>query len=192
MRSDIGVAELLDSVGGKVYRDRRHELVTILDIDEDWRMSLCSDGERRRVQLAMGLMRPWTVLLLDEVTVDLDVLARDRFLGFLKEETEKRACTIVYATHIMDGLAGWPTHLVRLVGGESRFVGSMEEIEKIYGDKVNKEGGGWKRNSGLLELALYWLQEDYEEREKKGKRVKQPQTVPAEIDFALEKEKAFQ
>ncbi len=30
-------------------------------------MHTISDGERRRVQLTMGLMAPWDVLLLDEV-----------------------------------------------------------------------------------------------------------------------------
>jgi CCR4-NOT complex subunit CAF16 len=35
-----------------------------------------SDGQRRRVQLAYGLLTPYSVLLLDEITVDLDVLGR--------------------------------------------------------------------------------------------------------------------
>jgi ABC-type uncharacterized transport system ATPase subunit len=30
-------------------------------------MHAISDGERRRVQICMGLMKPWDVLLLDEV-----------------------------------------------------------------------------------------------------------------------------
>lgn len=60
-------------------------------------------GQRRRVQLVMGLLQPWELLLLDEVTVDLDVLVRADFLAYLKEETETRGATIVYATHIFDG-----------------------------------------------------------------------------------------
>src|SRR5579871_2674583 len=52
-------------------------------------------GERRRVQLVMGLMEPWDLLLIDEMTVDLDVLVRVKFLQFLKEETETRRATIV-------------------------------------------------------------------------------------------------
>ena len=103
---------LLASVGGNYYSQRRDELVEILDIDLEWRMHAVSDGERRRVQLAMGLLRPWTVLLLDEITVDLDLLSRSNFLNFLKRETESRACSIVYATHILDNLAAWPSHLV--------------------------------------------------------------------------------
>ena len=66
---------LLASVGGDYYTERRDELVDILDIDMSWHMHAVSDGERRRVQLAMGLLRPWNLLLLDEITVDLDLLA---------------------------------------------------------------------------------------------------------------------
>lgn len=112
MRSDIDVPTLFASVGGDHYTERRDELVEILDINLEWRMHAVSDGERRRVQLAMGLLRPWTVLLLDEITVDLDLLSRSNFLNFLKRESESRACTIVYATHILDNLAAWPSHLV--------------------------------------------------------------------------------
>ncbi len=47
-------------------------------------MHAISDGERRRVQILLGLLNPFKVLLLDEVTVDLDCLVRKRLLEFLK------------------------------------------------------------------------------------------------------------
>ena len=156
VRTDIDVPSLLSSVGGDFYKDRRNELVSILDIDLSWRMHAVSDGERRRVQLAMGLVRPWRILLLDEITVDLDLLSRSNFLAFLKRETEARACTIVYATHILDNLAGWPTHLVHMHMGKLKGWGSMKHFD-IEG--VHKSG-----NSQLGELVLEWLREDLEER----------------------------
>ena len=162
VRTDIGVPELLDSVGGRHYPERRRELIEVLDIDMRWRMHAVSDGERRRVQLAMGLLRPWTVLLLDEVTVDLDLLSRSEFLGFLKRETERRACTVVYATHILDNLVGWPTHLVHLCGGKCKTDGP---VEQFIGAGKNVDGE-WERtgNSRLGQLVLRWLREDYHER----------------------------
>lgn len=54
------------------------------------------------------------VLLLDEITVDLDVLARADLMTFLRSECEERGATIIYATHIFDGLESWPTHIVSL------------------------------------------------------------------------------
>jgi CCR4-NOT complex subunit CAF16 len=95
VRSDIVVSHFLDSVGGYRYKGRRDHLLDLLDVDLDWHMHNISDGERRRVQLCMGLMAPWDVLLLDEVTVDLDVLVRHELLEFLKRDSEERGATII-------------------------------------------------------------------------------------------------
>ena len=156
VRTDIDVPTLLSSVGGDYYKERRDELVRILDVDLAWRMHAVSDGERRRVQLAMGLIRPWRILLLDEITVDLDLLSRSNFLKFLKRETEIRACTIVYATHILDNLAGWPSHLVHMHVGKIKEWGPVEKFDI----------GGMKKsgNSQLGELVLEWLRKDLVER----------------------------
>ena len=67
VRGDIRVEDFLNSVGGYRHKVRRDILLDILDVDLDWRMHAISDGERRRVQLVMGLMGDWDVLLLDEV-----------------------------------------------------------------------------------------------------------------------------
>lgn len=157
VRTDIGVRELLASVGGDHYVERKDELVGVLDIDLDWRMHAVSDGERRRVQLAMGLIRPWRILLLDEITVDLDLLSRSNFLQWLKEETVKRPCTIVYATHILDNLAGWPTHLVHMSLGKVKEWGEVGQFDLETG--VRQTG-----NSRLGELVLEWLKDDLRER----------------------------
>ena len=167
VRTDIDVPTLLSSVGGNHYPDRRDELVSILDIDLRWRMHAVSDGERRRVQLAMGLLRPWTILLLDEITVDLDLLSRSNFLAFLKRETESRPCTIVYATHILDNLAMWPTHLVHMHLGAVKEWGPMEKFD-VDVAKVPSSG-----NSQLGELVLKWLQDDLRERGPRGREREQ-------------------
>ena len=159
VRNDIGVNDLLRSVGGDAYPERREELVDMLDVDTNWRMHAVSDGERRRVQLAMGLLRPWRILLLDEITVDLDVLSRAEFLGWLKRETEIRECTIVYATHILDNLAGWPTHLVHMHMGT---VNEWDEADKML--HTIDSSVGPSGNSRLGELVLGWLRTDLKER----------------------------
>lgn len=159
VRNDIGVMDLLRSVGGDAYPERRDELVEMLDIDMAWRMHAVSDGERRRVQLAMGLIRPWTVLFLDEITVDLDVLSRAEFLAWLKRETDARECTIVYATHILDNLAGWPTHLVHMHLGTVKEWDTADNMLSSMDGSVAASG-----NSRLGELVLGWLKTDLKER----------------------------
>ena len=164
VRSDIAVPELLRSVGGDHYPARRDQLVRILDVDERWHLHAVSDGERRRVQLCMGLLRPWTVLLLDEITVDLDLLSRHNFLQFLKEETESRSCTVVYATHILDNLALWPTHLAHMALGRVKKWGPIDGFEVPKTEGTSEEG-----NSRLGQLVMGWLKEDLQERGPRGK-----------------------
>ncbi|KAG8824105.1 CCR4-NOT regulatory complex component [Serendipita sp. 399] len=164
VRGDILVSAFLDSVGGYRHKSRRDTLLEILDVDLKWRMHQISDGERRRVQLVMGLMVPWQVLLLDEVTVDLDVLVRHDLMTFLKRETEERGCTILYATHIFDGLEEFPTHVVHMRDGS--FVNQPVPWPLTAGKATH---------ASLYNLALTWLKEDRELRiqeEKAGKRMK--------------------
>ncbi|KAF9520339.1 hypothetical protein BS47DRAFT_1370474 [Hydnum rufescens UP504] len=163
VRSDIVVSVFLDSVGGYRHKERRDKLLDILDVDLDWHMHAISDGERRRVQLTMGLMAPWDVLLLDEVTVDLDVLVRDELLTFLAEESVQRGATILYATHIFDGLNHFPTHVAHLRDGQFVLHPSPWPFPQ---DLVDKQTSAALTNSGssLHALALAWLKEDREVR----------------------------
>lgn len=54
---------MLNNVHG-VDPARRERLIKVLDIDPKWHMNKVSDGQRRRVQIAMGLLRPFKVSLL--------------------------------------------------------------------------------------------------------------------------------
>jgi CCR4-NOT complex subunit CAF16 len=101
-----------------VDEPRRDRLIEVLGVELDWHMHAVSDGQRRRVQLLLGLMRPRQVLLLDEITTDLDLIARQDLLAFLREESEVRGATILYATHIFDTLDRWATDIVYLVAGK--------------------------------------------------------------------------
>ena len=50
------------------FVSRRDFLVNLLGIDLDWRMHQLSDGQRRRVQIMLQMLRPAEVVLLDEIT----------------------------------------------------------------------------------------------------------------------------
>jgi len=134
------------------YPERRDELVKLLGVDLKWRMHQVSDGQRRRVQIFLGLIRPFKVLLLDEVTVSLDVIVRQDLLKWLKRESETRGATIIYATHIFDGLDDWPTHLHYLNRkGHTGWQGKIEELD-VYRD-LRARG----EPSPLLRIAETWL-----------------------------------
>jgi len=41
----------------------------MFSVNLNWRLHKVSDGERRRVQIVLGLINPFKVLLLDEVSI---------------------------------------------------------------------------------------------------------------------------
>ncbi|XP_077229599.1 P-loop containing nucleoside triphosphate hydrolases superfamily protein [Tasmannia lanceolata] len=134
---------------------RREKLIELLDIDLQWRMHRVSDGQRRRVQICMGLLHPFQVLLLDEVTVDLDVVARLDLLDFFKEECEERGATIVYATHIFDGLETWATDVAYIQDGELKRTEKLSELDEL------------KNATNLLSVVESWLRSETKSGSKK-------------------------
>jgi CCR4-NOT complex subunit CAF16 len=119
--------------------------VRLLDIDLCQRLTTMSDGQRRRVQICMGLLKPYDVLLMDEITVDMDVLGRHELLAFFERESARRGATVVYATHIFDGLERWVTHVAYVEEGKLERWGTREEVlggELMLGGSEEEEGEG--------------------------------------------------
>jgi CCR4-NOT complex subunit CAF16 len=153
---DLRVSEILARREGADLA-RRERLVRLLDVDPAWRMHRVSDGQRRRVQILLGLLAPSELLLLDEVTTDLDVIARSDLLGFLREESEARGLTIVYATHIFDGLERWATHLCHLQRGRVRLLARLDALPEL--ERLRAQGAP----SPLLATVESWLRADRRE-----------------------------
>ena len=133
---DIPVKDMMSKLQ-KDYPERRNMLVKLLNIDLNWRMHQVSDGQRRRVQIMLGLIKPFRVLLMDEITVDLDVVARQDLLTFLISECETRGACILYATHIFDGLDDWTTDVMYLKAGKTKGIKSLVNFEDWKERKTN-------------------------------------------------------
>ncbi|KAM1604059.1 hypothetical protein ACFX1Q_030816 [Malus domestica] len=58
IQMDVSADKLINGVAG-IDPQRRAELIKVLDIDLSWRLHKVSDGQRRRVQICMGLLKPY-------------------------------------------------------------------------------------------------------------------------------------
>jgi CCR4-NOT complex subunit CAF16 len=147
--ADISVAEILAARPG-VDPARRARVVEILEVDPAWRMHQVSDGQRRRVQLLLDLERRLSVILLDEVTAELDVLSRADLLRFLRAESDDAGVTVVYASHVLEGLGAWATHLAFLSPGRLRCFLPMAAVDQL----------GEQPGESLHTLCERWMRED--------------------------------
>lgn len=175
---DISVLELITSLGyqkdnkNSEFTRRGDYLMEILEVSLDWRMHMLSDGQKRRVQLIMGLLKPFKILLLDEITIDLDVVARFKLFEFLKFEVNKgksdpqRQCCIIYCTHIFDGLNNFYDRVLHLHRGE--LVGDFS-YNKIKYVNDEEQTNSTADNDGIIRvmhsaslhpLILKWLLKD--------------------------------
>lgn len=192
LQGDITAGKMIFGVEG-VDPARREELVRLLDVDLYQRLTTMSDGQRRRVQICMGLLKPYDVLLMDEITVDMDVLGRHELLEFFARECEQRGATIVYATHIFDGLERWVTHVAYLEDGALKAGGARALLPGLGdgGGGGGKEGGGGKK---LLHVVEAWLRAERDARHAaeaaaaaagggKGKGEEEEAVVPARTPF---------
>jgi CCR4-NOT complex subunit CAF16 len=162
--ADVTVHEILARrcpPAGPVERvARRDALLATLQVDLDWHLHRLSSGQRRRVQLLLGLLEPAEVVLLDEVTADLDVLSRSDLLAFLQGDSERRGTTVVYATHVLDGLTRWATHLCFLSPGSAgqgarlRTMAPLPEVPELAA--LVRAGSP----APLLELCERWLRQE--------------------------------
>lgn len=141
LQSSLQVKEMMQMLK-KEFPERNAELIDILGINPEWKLNSVSEGQRKRVQLYLSLIKPFKVCLLDEITVNLDLLVKDRFMNYLKRETINRDCCVIYVTHIFDGLDDWATKLLYMKCDRSIELYDMSEIDSLYPyllDKFKKE-----------------------------------------------------
>jgi CCR4-NOT complex subunit CAF16 len=176
LMADIPVRNMMQKLQAS-YPERRDELLDMLGIDLDWRMHQLSDGQRRRVQIFLGLVRPFQILLLDEITTSLDVCVRQDLLRWLVRESDNRGATIIYATHIFDGLDEWATHLYYLNNrGQCGWQGKMQDLD-VY-QKLKAEAHPCK----MLAIAEHWLRQEINEAKANNQKEKAQGALAHQLD----------
>jgi sodium transport system ATP-binding protein len=83
-------------------RRRCEELVEALGMHSfcKKRFGKLSAGERQRAQVAGAILHDPKVLILDEITVSMDIMAAEAVLRWVRKEKEQGKC-VLFSTHIM-------------------------------------------------------------------------------------------
>ena len=81
-------------------KKRREELVNLLKIEEDKKISDLSLGNLKKVGIVLALMHEPKIIILDEATSGLDPIMQKVFHDILIEE-KKKGNTILYSSHIL-------------------------------------------------------------------------------------------
>ncbi len=111
-------------------------------------------GQRMRADLAMMLLHSPKLILLDEPTLGLDVVAKRQMIEFLKKINKENAVTIVVTSHDMDDLEEMAERILMISGGKIVYDGNFDGLRKITGNLtriiVTSENKTQLENSTLI------------------------------------------
>ncbi|KFN46143.1 ABC transporter ATP-binding protein [Arenimonas metalli] len=92
------------------------------------KISELSRGERAGLNLALALAQGPELLVLDEPTLGLDVVAKRAFLEALMYSNTGDDCTVIYCSHQMDEIERVADNLIILEQGELRTTSAPDEF----------------------------------------------------------------
>lgn len=90
-------------VDRQTLKDRYKMIKVLLELPpDDTRVENCSGGEQRRISFAAAIIHEPDLLVLDEPTVGLDPLLRERIWDFLWNTTRTTKLSVIITTHYID------------------------------------------------------------------------------------------
>jgi len=87
-------------------------------------------GERMRCDLAASLLHNPPLLFLDEPTIGLDVVAKDRIREFLKEVNRTERTTVLLTTHDLSDIEELSRRILIIDKGKILFDGDLAQMKK--------------------------------------------------------------
>ncbi|MCL6450656.1 MAG: ATP-binding cassette domain-containing protein [Acetobacteraceae bacterium] len=117
------------------YRRNLGELCEVLDLGPllDTPVRLLSLGQRMRADLAAALLHGPSVLYLDEPTIGLDVVGRQRIREFVAWLNRERRATVILTTHDLRDVERLCRRVLVIDRGRIVYDGTIGRLRELYG-----------------------------------------------------------
>ena len=124
----------LNGLSGETLRQRVEELFALLDIHEfgDRRCDKLSTGMKQKVSIARTLVHDPPVMIFDEPTLGLDVLAARTIAGFIRD-CRSRGKTVIFSSHVMSEVEKLCDRIGIIHNGRLLADGTMVELRQRTG-----------------------------------------------------------
>lgn len=91
-------------------------------------------GQRMRADLAAAWLHNPRILFLDEPTIGLDVLVKEKIRTAIKVMNQKYHTTVILTTHDMKDIENLCSRIILIENGEIIYDGSLSNIKNKFGD----------------------------------------------------------
>ena len=113
------------------------ELVELFGVEKLTRQPVreLSLGERMKMELIASLLHEPGVLLLDEPTIGLDVVAQSTIQRCLREYNQRKGATIILTSHYMRDVEALCSRVLMIVQGALQYDGQLSGLLDRFGRK---------------------------------------------------------
>lgn len=117
------------------YRANMARFTDLLGLDEFVHTPVrqLSLGQRMRADLAAALLHDPGIVYLDEPTIGLDVVAKERIRGFIAELNRERGTTVILTTHDMSDVEKLCRRMILIDQGQVVYDGPLGQIKTRFG-----------------------------------------------------------
>ena len=122
-----------------VSKERARELLAALDLADIWdrKCGSLSGGQRRRLDIVMGLIHQPELVFLDEPSTGLDPQSRANLWTHIRKLRDELGTTVFITTHYMDEADSLSDRILIIDQGEIVAEGTPAELKKrVSGDTV--------------------------------------------------------
>jgi ABC-2 type transport system ATP-binding protein len=119
------------------YRENLAAFREVLELDAfiDTPVRQLSLGQRIRGELVAAMLHDPDVLFLDEPTIGLDIVAKERVREFLTTMNRDREVTIMLTTHDLDDIERLCRRMLIIDHGRVIYDGDLEALRARYGEE---------------------------------------------------------
>ena len=123
-------------VSDEEYEERFGYLCDLLDMKPFLNQTVrsLSLGQRMRADFAAALIHSPKIVYLDEPTIGLDVLVKDKIRGAIKELNKKYNITVILTTHDMKDIEELCSRIIIIDNGKILYDGKLTDIKYRFGN----------------------------------------------------------
>ena len=116
------------------YKSRLNYLVKIFEINDllDIPVRRLSLGQRMKCEIVASLLHRPEILLLDEPTIGLDIIAKQKIRELIRELNKKEKVTILLTSHDTQDIENLCKRIIIINHGRIVYDGEVESLNKEY------------------------------------------------------------
>lgn len=153
------------------YRKNLKKFTEILELGEllEKQVKNLSLGQKMRCEIAATFLHNPKVVYLDEPTIGLDILVKEKIRKFIKDINQERNTTVILTTHDLKDIEEVCDRIILIDKGQIIYDGEKEQFKNKYGKYIVAD---FEIKNKTHNITLETVEESFEVIEEEDSKIK--------------------